>query len=112
MKTNLEIYDSKKTYLYPNMTLAAPEDITNTFPAVNITKCVITTDTEGNMFYSVEPLSAMVNRLGADTSQCKSDEEILTLLENIIDNPRTPEPEITAQDRIAAALEYQNLLSM
>lgn len=51
-------------------------------------------------------------RMGYDFSECGSDEEILELIEYIEDHPAVREVEPTAEERIAAALEYQNLVSM
>lgn len=110
-KTNLEVYNPEKTYLYPNMQVASPEHIQANYTAVNVTKCVITSDASGEMFYAVEPLNAMAQRLGVDVSEYDSDEEVLAAMEEILNAPQ-PEPEPTAEERIAAAMEYQNMMSL
>ena len=62
----------------------------------------------GNLADMVE----MYTRAGADFSGCETDEEILAAMEYFDDNPPIVESEPTAEERIAAALEYQNLMSM
>lgn len=50
--------------------------------------------------------------MGADFSACTTDEEVLAVIEAFENTMNTAEPEPTAEERIAAALEYQNLTSM
>lgn len=112
-KINLEFYNPTKTYLYPNMEVATPERIQAEYSAVNVAKCIITTDSTGTMFYSVELAFAMAQRLGVEVLKYTTDEELLLVLEDIVNaQPVIQEAEPTAEERIAAALEYQNLMSM
>lgn len=108
---NLEIYNPEKTYLYPNMQLATPEHVGMNYAAVNATKCVITSDASGEMFYAIEPLNAMLQRLGVDASAMTTDEEKLVAMETILNAPPV-DPGPTAEERMAAAMEYQNLLTL
>lgn len=110
-KINLEIYDSTKTYLYPNMQSATPERVAAEFTAVNTpgVKAVITTDQSATMFYAIDILPAMAQRLGVDISTMTTDEEKLVAMEAVLNAPQ-PEPQPTAEERIAASMEYQNLL--
>lgn len=108
----LEIYNQEKTYLFPNMTIASPEEVAKTYTAVNIPNltCVIETDESRTMFYTApEPIAVLKSRYGI--VQSLSDEEAIVTIEEIINAPQ-PEPEPTAEERIAAAMEYQNLLTM
>lgn len=108
------IYDNSKNYLFPNMKVATPEIIAMEYNAVNIPDliCVIETDETGIMFYtSPEPIQVMAGRIGADISTCTTDDERLQAISGVLNAP-APEPEPTAEERIAAAMEYQNLLSM
>lgn len=110
----ITIYENTKTYLYPNMKTATPEEVGMEYSAVNIEgiKCVIETDESGIMFYTApEPIQVMAGRIGADISGCVTDEERLQIISDILNAP-APESEPSAEERIAAALEYQNLLSM
>ena len=57
-------------------------------------------------------MKSMYEQSGADFSECESNEDILAAIEAFEDKMNTPDPTPSAQERIAAALEYQNLLSM
>lgn len=54
----------------------------------------------------------MYTKMGATIPENATDEEILAAIEDFEDNPPVVESEPTAEERIAAALEYQNLASM
>lgn len=110
----LEIYDNTKTYFYPNMTTATPEEVSAQYAIVNVPnlKTVIQTDKAGIMFYtSPEPIHILADRYGVDMKSYETDKEVLLAIEEILNAPQ-PEPEPSAEERIAAAMEYQNLLSM
>lgn len=112
MYRKLEIYNHEKTYLFPNMCVATPEEVAKNYSAVNIPSLttVIETDESGIMFYTApEPISVLKSRHGVN--QSLSDEEAIAAIEEILNAPQ-PDPEPTAEERIAAALEFQNLLSM
>lgn len=114
MKKILEIYDNTKTYLYPNMNLATPESVAATYTAVNIPnlECVIETDESRMMFYTApEPITILRSRYNINSSV--STKDAIVAIEEILNAPQ-PEAELapTAEERIAAALEYQNLLSI
>jgi hypothetical protein len=114
MKKYLEVYDNQKTYIFPNMTLATPEEVTKNYSVVNIPDmiCLFETDESRTMFYTVpEPIVVMRSRYGLN--QDISIEETIASIEEILNAPiEEIEPEPTAEERIAAAMEYQNLLSM
>lgn len=50
--------------------------------------------------------------MGADFSDCTTDEEKLVVIEAFENAMNTAAPEPSAEERIAAALEYQNLTNM
>nr|DAQ76839.1 MAG TPA: hypothetical protein [Caudoviricetes sp.] len=50
--------------------------------------------------------------MGADFSGCTTNEEILGAIEAFENQMNTPSTEPSAEERIAAAMEYQNLLSL
>ena len=50
--------------------------------------------------------------MGADFSACTTNEEVLNEIEAFENQMNTPSNEPTAEERIAAAMEYQNLLSL
>jgi hypothetical protein len=107
----LEIYDGNKTYMFPNLSLATPEVVMAQYAAVNFAPCVIMTDSAGEMFCSIEPLNAMRSRLGVDESL--SVDEALVIMEEIINTPPVPmNSDPTPEERIAAALEFQNVSTL
>ncbi len=112
MKKVLEIYDNTKTYLFPNMMVATPEEVARNYTAVNELdlECIIETDESRTMFYTApEPIAVLKSRHGID--QSASTEEALLAIEEILNAP-TPDAAPSAEERIAAAMEFQNLLTM
>lgn len=57
-------------------------------------------------------MKAMAENGGADFSACTTNEEILAVIEAWEDAMNAPSTEPTAEERIAASLEYQNLTSL
>lgn len=103
----LEIYQGTKTYVAPSGELLTPEKMSASFPAVNSFTHIIQTDSSGEICYAVQLFSAMRNQLGVEDTL--TDTEAMEAMESILNAPQ-PEPEPTAEERIAAAMEYQNLL--
>ena len=105
----LEKYTGTKTYMFPNGALATPQVMLAQFPAVAHFAHIIETDEGGEVCFAVQNLSAMRGIYGIDPALTEA--EAIAAIETILNTP-TPEPEPDASERIAAALEYQNLLSM
>lgn len=104
----IEKYLGNKTYMFPNGVLATPEVIQKKYPAVLTFAHIIETDEAGEVCFAVQNLNATRSLYNIDSSL--SEEEAITKLEEIINTE--PEVEISAEERIASALEYQNLMSM
>lgn len=66
----------------------------------------------GSFIGELSEMKSMYEQSGADFSECQNNEDILAAIEAFEDKMNTPDPTPSAQERIAAALEYQNLLSM
>ena len=65
----------------------------------------------GTVFMEFDAAVAQYQRMGADFSACVSEADYLAAIEKFEDNP--PASTIpTAEERIAAALEFQNIASM
>ncbi len=103
----LELFSGKKTYMFPNGEVATPERVKQQFPAVEVFPHVL--EVRGNVCQAVQELSAMRSYYGID--ETLSDAQALESMQKIINAP-PPAPEPSAQERIAAALEFQNLLSI
>lgn len=105
----IEKYNESKTYMYPNGDLATPEKVKKDFPAVTAFTHIVETDEAGQVLFAIQNLAAIKSQMGIDANL--SDEESIRQIENRRNAP-APEPEPDSLERVAAALEYQNLMSM
>jgi hypothetical protein len=105
----IEKYDGNKTYMYPNGELAKPESVKSKFPAVTEFVHIIETDEAGQVMFAIQNLAALKSQLGIDTSV--EEEEAIKQIEKIKNTP-APEPEPSTEERLAAALEFNNLLNL
>lgn len=105
----IEKYNGSKTYMFPNGELATPEKVREKFPAVNTFTHIVETDEAGQVLFAIQNLAAIKSQMGIDANL--SEEESISKIEELRNAP-APEPEVSAEERIAAALEYQNLTSM
>ena len=116
MNNYIEKYDGTKTYMYPNSAIATPEVVTNDFPACQLIPHVIVTD--GQTIYSFMSLASMRSQYNID--EALSDDEAIAAINEKMAEPapvveREPTPEeltATSLASIAAAMEYQNLLTL
>ena len=104
----LEKYTGDKTYMFPNGSIATPERMLEDFPAVLTFTHIIETDEAGEVCFAVQNLSAMRSLYAIDATLTET--EAIAKIEEIINT--VPEYEPSAEERIASALEYQNLMSM
>lgn len=103
-----EIYDNTKTYYSPIGELFTPEEVAKRFAIVNSGLPVaIDTDKSHTIFGGYGLLAQYRDQFNIDDTL--SDEEAITEIERVA-NLLPPEPEPTAEERIASAMEYQNLL--
>ena len=105
----IEKFQGNRTYMYPNGALATAETIKKDFPAVEAFTHIIETDEAGQVCFAVQNLAAVRSQMGIDPSL--TEDEAISKIEEIRNTP-APEPDPTAEERIAAALEYQNLVNM
>lgn len=101
-------FDGSKTYMYPNGEIADKERILKDFPAALTFTHIIETDEAEEVCFAVQNLSAMRGIHNIDSSL--SEAEAIQAIQDIINTPVEEEP--SAEERIASALEYQNLMSM
>lgn len=104
----LEKYNSTKTYMFPNGALGTPAVVSAQYPATSVFAHVVETDDSGEVMFALQNLSAMRSMHGVDSTLTEA--EAIAAIETIINT--VPESEPSADERIAAALEYQNLLTM
>lgn len=105
----VEKYNNSKTYMFPSGDIATPERVEKDYPAVKYFDHIIETDEAGQVMFAIQNLAAAKSQFEIDANL--SDEEAIAKIEEIRNTP-PPEPEPTAEDRIAAALEFNNLLNM
>lgn len=109
MKKKIEKYTGDKTYMFPNGAIATKEAVLKQFPAALSFVHFVETDENGEIMWAFQNLSAMRTMYEIDSSL--SEEEALRKIEEIINTP-PPEPEPSAEERMAAAMEFQNLMSL
>lgn len=100
-------YDNETTYMFPSGKIATPEVMRTEFPAVTVFPHVL--QVSGNVCQAVMELEAM--RVMHNIDGALSEAEAIAAIEAKL-NAEPVEPEPSAEERIAAALEYQNLISM
>lgn len=105
----IQKYNKDKTYMYPNGSLATPEKVQHDFPAINTFPHIIETDEAGQVLFAVQNLAAIKSQMGISVDT--SEEESIRQIEELRNAP-PPEPEVTPEERIAASLEFNNILTM
>jgi hypothetical protein len=107
MSLKLEKFDGTKTYMFPNGAVATPDVIRSQFPAVDAFPHVL--EVNGDVCQAVMSLNALRQIHGID--DVLTETEAITAIETIMNTP-PPEPEPTPEERMAAAMEFQNLLAL
>ena len=106
-------YTGDKTFMFPNAELATPEVVLEKFPAAITFPHIIETDDNEEVLFSMENLSAIRTMYHIDPEL--TEDEAIFAIEKIRNAEPESEPIDTApspEERIAAAMEYQNLLSL
>lgn len=78
----------------------------------NITIVCSAGEINGGFFGTLGQMMQMYENQGADFSACETDEDKLQVIEDFEDEMNKPSDEPTAEERIAAAMEFQNLMSL
>lgn len=105
----IEKYTGEKTYMFPNGALATKEAVLQKFPAALTFTHIVETDEEGQVMWAFQNLAAMktLHGIAKETPEA----EAIAKIQEIINTP-DPEPEPSAEERMAAAMEFQNLMSL
>lgn len=106
----IEKYTGEKTYMFPNDTLADRAAVLGRFPAALTFSHIVETDENGEVMWAFQNLSAMRTMHKIDPALSES--EAIAELQRIVNTEPEPPEENTPEERIAAALEMQNLLQM
>ena len=102
----IEKFDGKKTYMFPNGEIATPEIIRQKFPAVDNFVHVI--EVNGDVCQAVMNLNALRSMHNIDEGL--SEKDAIQAIEDVINTP--PEVIISPEERLAAAAEFQNIVSL
>ena len=106
----IELYTGDKIYMFPNGDIATKDRMLEQFPAVLTFDHIIETDEAGEVAFAVQNLSAMCSLYQIDVSL--STEEKIAKIEEIINAEPEEDTSASAEERIAAALEAQVLMSL
>ena len=105
----LEFYTGAKDYVTPSGVLYNKEKVLEEFPAALTVPFVVETNSKGRVIFGMRALDTLCSVYGIDDEL--SDEEAIAAIEEIRNTP-APDPEPTAEERIAAAQELIALNSM
>ncbi|MDR1922800.1 MAG: hypothetical protein LBQ66_00380 [Planctomycetaceae bacterium] len=107
----LELYTGDKTYLSPANVIFTRERFLQSFPSALSFRTLVETDDAREMIYAIHNYGSLCSAHGLDSSLAPS--ENIPKLEEILNTPPpTPDPEPDALERLAAALEFQNLQNL
>lgn len=106
----LEKYTGDKTYMFPSGALATREAVLAKFPAALTFVHVVQTDENGEVMWAFNNLSGLRSMQGIDPALTEA--EAIAALEAKLNAPKPANTAPSPEERIAAALEYQNLMSM
>ena len=102
-------YTGEKIYMFPNGELANKERVLKDFPSALTFTHIMETDEHEEVCFSMQNLSAMRGFYNIDSSL--TEDEAIAAIQDIINAP-APEAEPSAEERIASALEFQNMMSL
>lgn len=102
-------YTGDKTYMFPNGAIATPEVVAEQYPATTMFTHIVETDENCEVMFALQNLSAMRNMYGIDPAL--AEDAAIAAIEEIINTPVETNT-VTAEERIAAALEYQVMASL
>ncbi len=117
MLKRYSIWDKKSIVITPVGEILSPEQWIERYPMAGLDNFVVVGsagDINGGYFGILSQMVQMYENMGADFSEAETDEEKLEVIEAFEDMQNDPGDltESTPEERIAAALELQNLLAM
>jgi len=108
-----KIWNKTDSLVTPTGKILTPQQVFEQYPAAGIDGMkYIIADQPISMavFMEFEATKAFYKQLGVPITDDMTDQEVLDAISAWEENPPAPEP--TAEERIAAALEFQNLTSL
>ena len=114
MAKRYAIWDKKTTIITPIFEILTPEQWIDRYPVAKLDSITVVCsagEINGGFFGTLTQMVDMYSNMGADFSEANTPEEKLEVIEAFEDMMNTPSNEPTAEERMAAALEYQNMLA-
>lgn len=108
-----KIWDRQETLITPVGEVLTAEQVIERYPASalpNMKFIICDAPISLGVFMEFEQTKQMYKQMGVPITDDMTDHEVLNAISYFEENPPIPEP--TAEERIAAAMEFQNLLSM
>ena len=106
----IEKYTGQKTYMFPNGAIATPEVVLEQFPACLTFTHIVETDENGEVMFALQNLSAIKSFYNIDNTL--SETEAIQEIQERLNTSPVISNEPSTEERIAAALEAQVLMSM
>lgn len=106
----IEKYTGEKTYMFPNGAIATQEAVLQQFPAALTFTHIVETDEHGEVMFALQNLSAMRSLYEIDSTLTEA--ETIAAIQEVVNTPEPVNTEPTAEERIAAAMEYQVMASL
>lgn len=108
-----KIWDKKTNVITPSGKIFTPEEWIAQHPAAGVLKTVCSGgELNGSFFGVYSDMVEMYRKDGCDFTGAETDEEKLEAIEKFEDERNNMEPMPDANERIAAALEYQVMASL
>lgn len=108
MKT-IKLYTGERVYMFPNGSLADKTAVLAQFPAALSFKHIVESDESDEVMFALQNLSAV--RSFYDIDPALNDEDAIAAIQEAVNAP-PPKSEPSAEERIAAAMEFQNAMSL
>ena len=108
------IWDKQSPILTPIGEVLTAEKWIERYPIAGVDSITVVCaagEINGGFFGTLGQMVSMYEGMGADFSNANTAEEKLEVIEAFEDAMNTPSAEPTAEERIAAAMEYQNALA-
>lgn len=108
------IWNKQDPILTPIGEVLSAEQWVNRYPVAGVERVTVVCgagEINGAFFGTLGQMVQMYEAQGADFSACETDEDKLAVIEAFEDELNKPNTEPTAEERIAAAMEYQNALA-
>ena len=115
MLRRYSIWDKVSPVITPIYEILSAEEWMERYPVARLDSITVigsAGEVNGGFFGTLGQMRTMYENMGCDFSNCITDEEVLEAIEAFEDVMNTPSDEPTAEERIAAALEAQNMMAM